>query len=284
MRGFPFAAAIAALALGCSEAGRPPASATVSPTGEGPQSHQQKAAPTETSRRKIIYNAGIDLLVDNLTEASAKLDNLVKDHRGLVAQSDVNTNPHFPRSGTWRVRIPVDGFGDFVRQVAQLGEALKDKVDSQDITEKYFDYQVRIDNKKVQVDRLQKIIREQTGKISELLEAERELARVTTELEELKGAVTLWDNQVALATVDVTMSERRQSIAPAPPSFAQSVSRTFSDSLGNLVSFLQAVALVVVALVPWTPVIVLFGGGLWLVLRRTVQRSSLGRQRGKSAV
>ena len=59
-----------------------------------------------------------------------------------------------------------------------------------------------------------------TGKIGELLEAERELARVTTELEQLKGAVTLWDNQVALATVEVTMSERqlnmnRAAIAPA---------------------------------------------------------------------
>lgn len=278
-----FFAALVSLAIGCSEAGGPTAKATVPPTVEGPRPQQQQPASGEPSRRKVIYNASIDLVVENLTESIEKLDTLVKDHRGLVAQSDVNSNPHFPRSGTWRVRIPVDGFADFLKQVAKIGEALKDKVDSQDITEKYFDYQVRIDNKKVQVERLQKIIKEQTGKISDLLEAERELGRVTTELEELKGAVKLWDNQVALTTVDIVMSERRQYVPPESPTFASSVSRTFHGSAENLLAFLQTAALVAVALVPWSPFIALAIGGLWLLFRRPARQLTPASQAGKTA-
>jgi hypothetical protein len=267
------------LALGCSEAATRFVPET--PNAAAKPGAPQPAQPSgELSRRKIIYNATLDLAVERLSDAVASLDHLVKQHQGLLAESEINSNPHAPRSASWRVRIPVDGFADFVSQVTKLGEPLKNKTDSQDITDKYFDFQVRIENKKVQVERLQKIIKEQTGKISELLEAERELSRVTTELEQLKGTVNLWDNQVALATVTITMHERREPVVADSRSFASSVSVTFHNSVENLVGFLQAVALVLVAIAPWAPLFALFVGGVWFV-GRTVQRAVARNAGGK---
>jgi Domain of unknown function (DUF4349) len=284
MKRFRLAAVLLAFVLGCAEAGEHAAkTAEVPPNVQAPPAKQKPQPSGELSRRKIIYNGSLDLLVDNLSEATARLEKLVQDHQALLADSEINNTLHAHPSATWRVRVPVDMFADFVKQAAKLGEALRDKTDSQDITEKYFDYQVRIDNKKVQVDRLQKIIKDQTGKISELLEAERELNRVTTELEQLKGTVKLWDNQVAMATVEIVMHERQQYAPPVTASFASSVSRTFYGSLDNLIAFAEAVTLVVVALVPWTPVIALFVAGLWLLARRTSPRSRLGSETGKPA-
>jgi hypothetical protein len=282
MKCFRLAAVLLAFVLGCSEAGeRAAKTAEVPPNAPAPPAKQKPQPSGELSRRKIIYNASLDLLVDNLSEATARLEKLVQDHQALLADSELNNTQHAHPSATWRLRVPVDTFADFVKQAAKLGEALRDKTDSQDVTEKYFDYQVRIDNKKVQVDRLQKIIKEQTGKISELLEAERELNRVTTELEQLKGTVKLWDNQVALATVEIVMHERQQYAPPVMASFASNVSRTFHGSLDNLIAFAEGVTLLVVALVPWTPVIALFVAGLWLLVRRTSPRSRLGSDAGK---
>src|SRR5580698_5488757 len=157
--------------------------------------------------RKIIYTGGVDLLVSDVAEASAKLGGLVQQFHGLVAQSEIKSDRGAPRAADWRVRVPVDRFEDFIQQVVGLGEPTQNRTDSDDITDKFFDFQVRIANKKVQVERLQKIIKEQTGKVSELLEAERELGRVTTELEELEGTLKLWENQTSLATVKITMLE-----------------------------------------------------------------------------
>jgi hypothetical protein len=245
--------------------------------------HPKQPSP-EASRRKIIYNATIELLVDRLSDSAESLDNLVKQHRGVLAESEINQNSNAPRSGSWRVRIPVDGFADFVHQVVNLGEPLRDKTDSEDVTDKYFDFQVRIENKKIQVERLQKIIKEQTGKISDLLEAERELGRVTTELEQLKGTVKLWDNQVSLATVNIVMHEHRPHVVAESPSFANSVTVTFRSSVNNLITFVQSVILVLVALAPWTPVIALVLGGAIFVARRTMQRTIVRDQSGKTAV
>jgi hypothetical protein len=148
----------------------------------GPQ--QDAAAPIA---RKIIYTATMELLVEDLPEASAQLNELVQRHQGIVAQSDTTNSPGAPRSGSWRLRIPVDVFDNFLTSVVQLGQVLKNKRDSEDITDKYYDHQIRIANKQIQVERLQKIIKEQTGKITELLEAEKELGRVTTELEQFRS-------------------------------------------------------------------------------------------------
>ena len=277
------AALLLSLALGCGEA-----ATRFAP--ETPNSAAKPGAPLpaqpsgELSRRKVIYNAAIDLAVERLSDAVASLDHLVKQHQGLLAESEINSNPHAPRTANWRVRVPVDGFADFVSQVTKLGEPLRNKTGSEDITDKYFDFQVRIENKKVQVERLQKIIKEQTGKISELLEAERELNRVTTELEQLKGTVNLWDNQVALATVNITMHERREPVVADSRSFASSVSVTFRSSVENLLAFLQAVALVVVAIAPWAPLVALFVCGVWLVGRRTLPRAVARNAGGKPTV
>ncbi len=281
MRRFRLAAVLLAFVVGCAEAKSVGWTEQPATTVQPPAAKQQPQPSGELSRRKIIYNASLELLVDNLSDATAKLEKLVQDHRGLLADSEINNTLHAHPSGTWRIRVPVDAFADFVKQAARLGEALRDKTDSQDITAQYFDYQVRIDNKKVQVERLQKIIKDQTGKIGELLEAERELNRVTTELEQLKGTVKLWDNQVALATVEIVMHERQQYAPPVTASFASHISRTFSDSLDNLIAFAEGLTLLVVALIPWTPVIALLVAGLWIFIRRTSPRARLGGEASK---
>ena len=150
-----------------------------------------KLSGSKSVPRKIIYTAGVDLLVSDVAEASTKLSGMVQQFHGLVAQSEIKSDRGAPRAADWRVRVPVERFDDFIHQVVRLGEPTKNRTDSDDITDKFFDFQVRIANKKVQVERLQKIIKEQTGKVSELLEAERELGRVTTELEELEYAQAL---------------------------------------------------------------------------------------------
>jgi hypothetical protein len=297
MRRFAAVVVFPLLLLGCSEGGqslmkesgsRQAKSETMFASAAAPQAMEREMrakpaeaeaapaaagrAPTEAVPRKIIYTAGIDLIVGDLSEAESVLDDLVKRFDGMVAQSDLKSDPGAPRSASWRLRIPVDRFSPFVKQLTKLGEAIKNKLESQDITDKYFDIQVRIDNKKIQVERLQKIIKEQTGKISEVLEAERELSRVTTELEELKGTLKLWENQTALATVNVTMRERSQYVAPQAPTFASNVSGTFFGSVDALSNFGQSVALVIVALTPWLPVIAIVGLASWYLYRRAQHR------------
>jgi hypothetical protein len=264
---------MAAKSIAQSRASAPVAESFAQSEGLALVNSKKAPAPTqpqaEAIPRKIIYSASIDLVVGDLSEAVAKLDAVTKQFHGLMAQSAVTSNPGAPRSANWRVRVPVDRFSEFVNEIAGLGEAIRNTTDSDDITDKYYDFRVRMENKQIELERLQKIVKERTGKISEILEVERELGRVTTELEELKGNLKLWDNQTALSTVNITMRERTRYVAPVAPSFAGNAEETFSSSLHTLVVFGQNLALVIVALTPWLPLIVIAAFLARFVLRRT---------------
>ena len=52
----------------------------------------------------------------------------------------------------------MDQFADFVNQVGKLGEATNNKTESEDVTDKYYDFQVRIDDEQFR-STLEKIIR-----------------------------------------------------------------------------------------------------------------------------
>jgi hypothetical protein len=297
MKRSPLALLLIVLALGCSQSQPTTESATYfanAPTTQamekrleafplnlpntlGPAKPAGRASEPSRSAevpRKIIYRANVDLLVSDVAESATKLDGLIQQFRALVAQSEIKSDRGVPRAAEWRVRVPVDRFGDFIHQVVGLGEPTKNKTDSDDITDKFFDFQVRIANKKVQVDRLQKIIKEQTGKISEILEAESELGRVTTELEEMEGTLKMWENQTSLATVNITMLERTRYTPPETPTFATTVSRTFTGSVYTLVHFLQEIALAVVAFTPWIPVAAVFAVPFWFLIRWSKARVS----------
>jgi hypothetical protein len=278
MRRFSFAVVLIVLALGCGSsldngADQAPAKlavpAAAADAGRQPAADAGSTAPS----RKIVYEATVEVIVDNLSAAGAKLEELIGQHKGILAQSKIRNVPDVPRSGTWRVRVPVERFADFVHQAAAIGETLNVTTDSQDITDKYFDVQLRIQSKQVQVERLQRIIKEQTGQLSDVLEAERELGRVTAELEQLKGSTRLWDNQTTLATVNVSLRERPQPVlAAAPLPFLRRIADTFANSLAAEIDFVQGLVIIIVALAPWAPFGALVGAGMWVMLRHSGRR------------
>jgi hypothetical protein len=101
MKRFRLAAVLLAFVLGCSEAGeRAAKTAEVPPNVQTPPAKQKPQPSGELSRRKIIYNASLDLLVDNLSEATARLEKLVQDHQALLADSEINNTLHAHPSAT----------------------------------------------------------------------------------------------------------------------------------------------------------------------------------------
>jgi hypothetical protein len=230
-------------------------------------------APAAPADRKIIYTAWVDLLVESLGAFEPQLTDAIRQYQAIVGHSDVTGSPGTPRSGQWVIRVPAGKFPDFLKEVESLGEVQKTKVDSQDVTEEYFDHKLRIDNKKVQQDRLRTHMKESTGKLTDILEVEKELARVSEEMDRLQGKVRLWDNLAALSTVTINVRERKGYVPPETPAFGTTVSRTFHGSVDALVGFGQGVVLTAVAVAPWLPVIGLVALPTWWLVRRARQRA-----------
>ncbi len=230
---------------------------------------QAEAAKTPEVARKIIRTGTMGVVVEDFDKAVQELETLLKGVPGAyIAQADVRGSGGTPRSGTWRVRLPTVGFDTFMDAVARLGIPEVRKVDTEDVTEQYYDLEAHIKNKKTEESRLLKILEEATGKLQEVLSVERELSRVRGEIEAQEGRLRVLANLTSLTTVNVSIREVKNYVPPRSPTFGNQIATTFSGSINALVALGKGIVIVAVALAPWLPFLLLIAAGAWLLLRR----------------
>lgn len=224
----------------------------------------------EPVKRKIVYNGNVQLIVTDIDKAQAMLKAILKDTDALIASSEINGSAGTPRSGHWRIRVPVEHFEEFMDAVVKVGVPQKNTTDSQDVSDEYYDLEDRIKTKKMELETLRNYLQEKkvSSQLETILTIEKEVSRVRGELDQLEGKLRRMKDLTALATVSVTMQEVKDYQPAPPPTFGNSVQGTFVDSLGLLARFGKGVAIVAVALAPWLAVLAVIAVPGWRVGRR----------------
>jgi Domain of unknown function (DUF4349) len=278
MRRPVFVLALIATAFGC--ASKAPHESTAQPApasrrapapaaaaaGEGAQPAGDAPAPPVP--RKLIHNATLELLAADFDAARRTIAGLIESTQALITQSEFTGTQGTPRVGHWVVRVPVLKYQSFMDAAVLAGEAVVNRSDAHDVSEQFVDLDARLKSKRVEEERLQQIIKELAGKLSDVLQVEHELTRVRGEIEQIQGRLQKLNNLVELATVTLTLRERKGYVPPHTPAFATTVTRTFHDSLDVLTAVGQSVVLVAVALAPWLPILAVGGGVGWYLIRR----------------
>lgn len=221
----------------------------------GVEADATKGFKAATDGRKIIYNAHIDLVTENLSTLETKLAQLVQTSKSYIADSDVSGTAGVQRSATWKIRVPVDAYDGFIKAATSLGELVSLKANSQDVTEEFFDVQARESAKKIEETRLLKHLTDSTGKLEDILLIERELSRVRSEIERLHGRLQALANLTSLTTVTLIVREIKNYVPPQAPTLLTRAKRVFSDSVAGLLTVGEALLLGFIAFVPWLPFI-----------------------------
>ena len=115
--------------------------------------------------------------------------------------------------------------------------------------------------------RLREILRTRTARLADILEAERELTRMTEEIEQTEGERRYYDQQVALSNLTAALHEPEAVIRPG--ALAPLV-EAFRESLRLLAESAAALLYVMVLVLPWAAVLAL----VWLTVRAIRRRSS----------
>jgi hypothetical protein len=261
----------ALLSLGCG-AGEPGAQSSLKQMGLDMEAQPQAPpAQAQAFKRMIIYNGNVEVIVDDFDEAEKQLNALVEEYEGRLASSETQGNPGTPRSGTWTVRVPAEHFRDFMEALKRLGELRHSKVDSEDITDQFYDLEARIKTNEAEWDALNELLKKSGNKMTDILEVRKHLNEVQTQLDQQKGQRDRWKALTEMSTVVVTLRDRKDYVPPVVPDFGTRIGRTFQGSVQALVSFGKGVVLVVVAVSPWVGVMLIPGVPLliwWRVRRR----------------
>lgn len=209
------------------------------------------AEQVRTLPRKIIYTGSVELRTDDLDAAERKLEEMVKQFNGYLGSASRAGTKGSQRSGSWTIRIPSTGYGSFVKVISTIGELQSSSQQAEDVSEEFYDVEARLKNKKVEEARLIELLQKATGKLTEVLQVEKELSRVREEIEQIEGRLRFLTNQTDLSTITVTINEVKEFRPAGPPSLTTDIKRTFTESIGQLGDLARNALLLLIALIPW---------------------------------
>ncbi|MCI0683415.1 MAG: DUF4349 domain-containing protein [Gemmataceae bacterium] len=238
---------------------------------EGQKAEKQGGQPKPQPKvaRKIKHTADLTLITDEFDKKRDELQQLIVKHDGYEAMADVRSSPGSPRVGTWRVRAPIEHFSAFRDAVRKLAEVETDTVNTEDLTDQYYDLEANIKNLKAEQESWREMLKKTTDKLENLIAVKRELDRVTDEIQRKEGRLRLMANLTDLTTVNLTLRERQKFAPDKGPdvveaaTFGMRAEKTFEDSWAALRDFGQGLALVGIALAPWLPVLIVVGVPVW---------------------
>src|SRR5213595_2532033 len=177
------------------------------------RAEQAEAKPGETpapaqANRKLIRNAAVQLEIVSFDDAVQKITALANEERGYVATTSSEKQGNGKLRGTVVVKVLPENLDRFLQKVRGLGELKNQTLGTEDVTKAYLDTDARLKNARVMEQRLIDMLKTKTGKVSDLLQVEKELARVREEIEKMQGELKYWDSQVQFATVTVSLAEK----------------------------------------------------------------------------
>jgi hypothetical protein len=178
------------------------------PTAEEVAPQSAQTAASEGANRKLIRNATVELEIVSFDDAAQKITVLASEERGYVATTSSQKQANGKLSGEVVVKVLPESLDRFLQKIRKLGELKNQTLGTEDVTKAYFDTDARLKNARVMEQRLIEMLKTKTGKVADLLQVEKELARVREEIEKMQGELKYWDSQVQFATVTISLTEK----------------------------------------------------------------------------
>jgi hypothetical protein len=181
------------------------------PLRPAPKAPSGAAVEPGRSTPLLIYTADLHLAVFQVQSTQKKLIALAKKLGGFLSrQSDQLVV----------VRVPARAFDQCLNGVEGLGDVVHRQVAARDVTEEFRDLAIRLRNFESVRAQLAKLL-ERANKVKDALEVQRELTKITENIERLKGRLRFLEDRIAFSTISVHFQPRPRDDAAggAPPAF-----------------------------------------------------------------
>ncbi|KUO77831.1 MAG: hypothetical protein APF81_04185 [Desulfosporosinus sp. BRH_c37] len=153
--------------------------------------------------RKITYDLSLTLEVVSIDEVVTRISKEVQQVGGYVTSSQQNgLDSH--SSAQMSVKIPADKLTGLRDSLGTWGKILDQHLLANDITNQYYDSQVRLQTLEAEEKRYLEILN-QAQTVEDVLKVENALSNIRQQIEQLKGQLKLWNNMVDYSTVNLQL-------------------------------------------------------------------------------
>jgi len=219
------------------------------------------------TERMIVKTADISLVVPDVYKTAKDITDFAGQNEGFVVNSYIYKMGLSP-VGTVTIKIPGAKFESSLEALKKYGEVKGERSSGDDITEEYVDLDAQLKNfKAVEVQYLQILAKAQ--KISDILEVQRELTNVRSNIERLQGRMKFLKQSTDLASITIQMATDPENLPTydeqnkwKPLAVVKEAIRALTDAGKQVVNF---IIWIVIFIPVWLLVGVMAWGGYRVV-------------------
>jgi hypothetical protein len=213
----------------------------------------------------IVQTTRLTLNTSEFDKARPGLDDILKRHRGYFGQLGASSPMGAPRTLEATLRVPAGELESVIADLKKLGRVESESRTGEEVTQQYVDLEARLSNARNTERRLTDLLRQRTGKLTDVLAVEKEIGRVREEIERMEAERKSLMNRVDFAALNLTVAEDyKAQLRIAPDSTLSRFRNSAIEGYKSMIDGLISLALVVLS---YGPSLLLWGGLLFFPLR-----------------
>jgi hypothetical protein len=183
----------------------------------------------------IVRHGEATIQVEKLEGAVARIRQTAGQFGGFVGNTSLLAGKEEQKTATLELRIPSAQFDAVVGALNQLGKVETVTVSAEDVSEEYVDLGARLANARRVEARLVEMLANRTGKLSDVLTVEQELARVRQEADRYEARIRWLEHRASLSSLSVSLHEKAPLIEP--PRGNGPILEAFAEAWTRFVAF-----------------------------------------------
>jgi hypothetical protein len=225
------------------------------------------ASGVDVQRQVVISTGRVALASPDVTATRDRLDGVLTQVHGRVADEDTSTNDDGTVTRSHLVvRVPSRHFDAAMTSLAGIAELRSSSRTAEDVTTRVIDLGARIKAERAGVQRLRRLV-SSTADLRALLAVERELSTRQGNLDSLRQQRAYLTDQASTSTITVDVT-RRTAPAPAPAKATGGFLGGLNHGWHGLVAVVTGLLLALGAALPFLIALGLVGTPAWFVVRR----------------
>ena len=197
---------------------------------------------------KVIYTADLSIQSVEFEKTCDYIRQLAAEKGGYMEVESINNNsynsPSKYRTAVFKVRVPAEGYQDFIGGVNSNCHVVSLKQNMEDVGAQYFDIEQKLETLNNKHDRLEALLKEASD-MTDIISLENALSETEYEINRFRTTLNRYDSLISFSTVNISLREveRPDSAINEQPGFFERLGKSFSEGFGNFAEGMSELAM-----------------------------------------
>jgi hypothetical protein len=200
------------------------------------------SAPQNNSfAKKIIKNGDLEIQVGDIKKAHQQVNEIVKNNNAYI-QTERFTNTDIDEKQFFTIRVPHKNFDALINSFSNgVGSVLSKNISSDDVTEEYTDVSIKLENKRIYLEKYRDMLRN-AKTTKDMLEIQENIRELEDEIDVSEGRLRFIDDRVNYSTLELMLyKEKVRSSATSKIGFGSRFGDSITEGWNSFVAFFLGV-------------------------------------------